>query len=154
MTAVLYTHTFINNNPEMLEVTLKGQVDESNLAAVMAFMDPLIDTPATRYVFLNFKDLEFINSKVIGYLASLYTRSVEKGFKVMIVEFNPTIFDILSLVGLDNVFTLYSTLNEALEAVNAEAESNGETSKIIDINEVRAAKEKEAKEQGDMPMAA
>jgi len=112
----------IENFPQVKVMTFKGQIDESNLADASAKIDKIINDAETRYLMLNFKELEFINSKVIGYLASLYSTSAEKGKKIMIVEANENIMDILSLVGLTTIIDHYKTLAEAVEIVKSDME--------------------------------
>jgi stage II sporulation protein AA (anti-sigma F factor antagonist) len=112
----------LENFPSVKVLVFKGQIDESNLQEASTKLDLLVIDNETRYILLNFKGLEFINSKVIGYLASLYSNASEKGKKVMIVEANEGIMDILSLVGLTTIIDHYPTLEEAIEVVKTDIE--------------------------------
>lgn len=108
--------------PSVKVLVFKGQMDESNLQEASSRLDAIVADNETRYILLNFKELEFINSKVIGYLASLYSNASEKGKKVVIVEANENIMDILSLVGLTTIIDHYPTLEEAIEVVRTDLE--------------------------------
>ena len=112
----------LENYPSVKVFVFKGQIDESNLPEASSKLDIIVADTETRYILLNFKALEFINSKVIGYLASLYSDASEKGKKVMIVEANEGIMDILSLVGLTTIIDYYPTLEEAIEVVKTDME--------------------------------
>lgn len=119
----------IENFPSVKVLVLKGQVDESNLAEVSKILDAMVIDPntkqvnqETKYILLHIKELEFINSKVIGYLASLYSSAAEHGKKIMLVEANESIMDILSLVGLTTIIDHYPTLEEAMEVIKTDME--------------------------------
>ena len=100
-------------------IIFKGQIDESNLEQIKEQVDPIIEEPDLRFMIFNFKDLEFINSRVIGYLLVLFTQMTEKEHQLMIVEANENIMEILNLVGLTSLIGHYSTLAEAIELIRA-----------------------------------
>lgn len=109
----------VNNNPAIKLLVFNGQMDETNLENLSSILDKIINKEEheTRYILLNFKDLEFLNSKVIGYLASTYAQANELDKKMIIVEANQNINDILSLVGLTTIIDNYNSLTEALEFI-------------------------------------
>lgn len=112
---VLVTIADILKKPHMRLVTLQGQIDESNLNVLEGHLNPLVGHEEVRVLIFNFKDLEFINSRVIGYLLSVYSSMAENDKRMAIVESNDQIMSILSLVGLTTLIGHYGTLNEALE---------------------------------------
>ena len=65
----------------------------------------------------NLKGLEFISSKAIGYIASIHTTLNRNQRKMVLTDFNQTIKDILTLVGLDQIITTYPTFEEALQNI-------------------------------------
>ena len=112
----------VENITSIKVVILKGQVDESNLKDLSNVLDKLVEDKDTKYIVLNLKELEFMNSKVVGYLASLYSSLAEQGKKLVIVEANETILDILSLVGLTSIIENYTSLEEAIEVIKTDIE--------------------------------
>ena len=90
----------IENKPEVALLVLSGSIDESNLEEFKMVANPLMDDSSKRILALDVTALEYINSKVVGYLASLYTLGQVTNTKIVIVGENPNIMDILSLVGL------------------------------------------------------
>ena len=120
-TQVTLTITPIEAQPAFRLISLKGQIDESNLPEVKGHIDPLVDDGEIDAILFHFQDLEFINSRVIGYFLSLYSKMNELEKNLAIVEANPNIMEILSLVGLTTLITHYDTLAEALEALGDES---------------------------------
>ena len=114
---VLVTIDDILQKPQMRLVTLKGQIDESNLHFLEGHLNPLVAHDDVKVLIFNFKDLEFINSRVIGYLLSVYSTMAERDKRMAIVESNDQIMSILSLVGLTTLIGHYGNLPEALEVM-------------------------------------
>ena len=122
LTKVLIDIAAHEQDESTIIVKFSGQIDESNLGEVKEQIDPLLEKEGVQYIIFHFKDLEFINSKVIGYLASLYSLANEQEKKLMIVESNQNIMDILALVGLTTIINHYDSIQEALEAITSERE--------------------------------
>ena len=101
-----------------VQITLVGQIDESNLSNLKEYLEPLLkEGNVTSFIF-NFKGLEFINSRVIGFFLSLYSSLSDEGKTMAIIQSNENIFTILSLVGLTTLIGHYDTLEEALEVMD------------------------------------
>ncbi|PIV90228.1 hypothetical protein COW46_05095 [Candidatus Gracilibacteria bacterium CG17_big_fil_post_rev_8_21_14_2_50_48_13] len=116
-TQVLIRIDPIEEKPNFRLVTLSGQVDESNLHMVEEQLETLVNHDDVRVLVFNFRDLEFINSRVIGYLLSIYSSMAEADKRMAIVESNQNIMSILSLVGLTTLIGHYGNLSEALEVL-------------------------------------
>lgn len=114
---VLVNISDIDHKPHIRLVTLRGQVDESNLHLLEGQLNPLVSHDEVKILIFNFRDLEFINSRVIGYLLSVYSAMAEKDKRMAIVESNDQIMSILSLVGLTTLIGHYGNLPEALEVL-------------------------------------
>lgn len=97
-------------------ITLDGQIDESNLESFKNALNPLIGDDR-KFILLNLAKLEFINSKVIGYLASLHSQLAEQNQRIIFVEPNQNILDILELVGLTQIMPTFETETKALTAI-------------------------------------
>jgi len=105
------------------EVTVKlvkitGQLDESNVDEKAKEIYALIEqVPQNLYLILDFADLEYMNSKSIGYLTDWYGKIFENGGKIVIAQMKPNILDILQVVGLTQLIKTYPTLDEAKFAI-------------------------------------
>ena len=95
-----------------------GEIDVSNLPELEGTVNPLAsDTSANSFI-LDCNGLEFIDSKVVGYMAYLYSTLSRSQKKLMIVGANSTISDILTLVGLNSIIPIFPTTEEALKSLN------------------------------------
>lgn len=111
------TVNMVENNPSIKIVNASGELDESNLPEFENAVNPLIQDVNNKTVIFNFDGLEFMSSKIIGYLASTFT-TLQRDQRTMILSsYNQTIADILELVGLNQLVSSYPTLEEAIQAV-------------------------------------
>lgn len=116
------TQLEISQNPksqsgvDYLLIAIAGQIDESNLAELAAVADQLPES-AQQFILFDIARLEFINSKVIGYLAGLHSQLDAAGKSMLFFAPNEQIRDILELVGMDTIIPLKNTETEALQAI-------------------------------------
>lgn len=108
--------TQVPEHNEITVIKLVGEIDESNLEELKQVADPLVQDDSTQKIVLNLKDLAFINSKVIGYLAAYYTALSQVNKKMAFAEANTGIMEILSLVGLTNLVSYYDSEEEAVNS--------------------------------------
>ncbi len=104
-----------------VQITLVGQIDESNLSNLKEYLEPLLKEGEVKFFIFNFRGLEFINSRVIGFFLSLYSALTDEGKTMAIIQSNENIFTILSLVGLTTLIGHYDTLDEALEVLDIQS---------------------------------
>lgn len=102
----------IENKPEVAYFILEGSIDESNLDELKNVVTPFVNDSVTKTIALDVQKLDYINSKVVGYIASLYTLGQVNSTKIVIVGENATIMDILSLVGLTTLIEQKKTVDE------------------------------------------
>ena len=92
----------------------QGQLDESNVDEKAKAIYALIEQcPQNLYLLLDFDELEYMNSKSIGYLTDWYGKIVEGKGKIVIAKARSNILDILQVVGLTQLINCYNTLDEA-----------------------------------------
>lgn len=95
-------------------VSLRGQIDETNLQEVSTVLDPLVTRESMENIILDLSELEFLNSKVIGYLADLHSRLEQVKRRLLISGASSDVTDILELVGLTSLVSCYPDLDSAL----------------------------------------
>lgn len=106
-------------------VHVSGQLDESNVDEKIQVVYKLLEggTKDLNLIF-DLANLEYMNSKSIGYLTDLYGKVTETGGRITIVSARPNIFDILQVVGLTQLIQTFSTTEEAklsIESASAQA---------------------------------
>lgn len=100
-------------------VKIAGQLDESNVDEKAKTLYELIGKiPQGLHLIFDLRDLEYMNSKSIGYLTDWYTKVNEKQGSIVIANAKPNILDILQVVGLTQLIKCVPTLEEAKAAVS------------------------------------
>ena len=95
-------------------VKFQGQLDESNVDEKAKIIYNLLEeNPQNLYLLFDFEELEYMNSKSIGYLTDWYGKVTEGGGKIAIAKTRSNILDILQVVGLTQLINCYATLDEA-----------------------------------------
>lgn len=94
-----------------------GQLDETNVDHEAKKIYQVIGELPVPILLLDFSQLEYMNSKSIGYVTDWYTQITAKGGSIAIIGPKPNILDILKVVGITQIITIYSTLEEAQAAM-------------------------------------
>lgn len=95
---------------------LKGELDEIGVQALTEQVDPLLSDNAIKKLVLNLHELEFINSKGIGYLVSIHTHLAKDARSLVLVDANEPVMDVISLVGLTTIISYHPDLETAFNA--------------------------------------
>lgn len=102
-------------------VTISGQLDESNIDEKSKQIYDLINqTPQNLNLILNLENLEYMNSKSIGYLTDWYGKISAANGKIVIMKAKQNIADILNVVGLTQLIPMFATVEEAKFAILGE----------------------------------
>lgn len=95
-------------------IKVKGQLDESNVDENAKKVYELIEAnPKGLNLVFDFSELEYMNSKSIGYLTDWYGKLNAVSGKVVIAAARDNIVDILQVVGLTQLIPCVATLDEA-----------------------------------------
>lgn len=104
--------TNTNKSGTML-VHLKGELDEMSVEDLRKVIEPSLNDQRVNELIFDFSDLEFINSKGIGYIVSVHTHLAKDGRSMKIANANEPVMDVISLVGLTTIIPYHSTVEEA-----------------------------------------
>ena len=102
-------------------VAFSGQLDETNVDEEAKKIYAVIDKMAEPNLILDFSGLDYMNSKSIGYLTDWYSRIMAKNGKLVIASPKPNILDILKVVGITQIISVHSSLEEAQGAFGKSA---------------------------------
>ncbi len=95
-------------------VTISGQLDESNVdEKVKAVYEAIEAHPQNLFIIFDLGELEYMNSKAIGYLTDWYGKITEHGGKIVMAKVKPNVLDVLEVVGLTQLIKSYTTIEEA-----------------------------------------
>ncbi len=105
-------------------ITFTGQLDETNVDAEAQKIYRIIDEMPEPNILLDFANLEYMNSKSIGYLTDWYSKAMAKNGKIAIARPRANILDILKVVGITQIINIYDNLDKAKEAFTGAAMSS------------------------------
>lgn len=95
-------------------ISVIGQLDESNVDQKAQEIYKVIEAnPKNLYLVFNFENLEYMNSKSIGYLTDWYGKVSDNGGKIVIAKAKENILDVLQVVGLTQLIKAYNSIEEA-----------------------------------------
>lgn len=115
-------------NPEIREangkpyafIPLSGCLDEETLPGFSEAVESLLEKPHAYLVF-DLGELDLISSHAVGYFETMYRKSEALQKKIAFVNINEEIYEILELIGLVQLITVFEAEDKFLEAV-----ANGE----------------------------
>jgi len=100
-------------------VHIAGQLDESNVDEKIQQVYKVVEeNPKSLNMIFDLENLEYMNSKSIGYLTDLYGKITEAGGKVVITNARPNILDILQVVGLTQLIQTFDNIEAAKSAIS------------------------------------
>lgn len=99
-------------------ITIAGQLDESNVdEKAKQVYEVISNVPEGLNMIFNLENLEYMNSKSIGYLTDWYGKVSGTNGKVVIIKAKPNITDVLQVVGLTQLIPIFASLDEAKFAI-------------------------------------
>jgi len=113
----------VENNFEILERTkddvqiieIKGELDAFVAPKIKETLSKLIENEVNKYI-IDFKGLIHINSLAMGILRGKLQVVREMGGDIKIINLNKHIQTIFETIGLDEIFEIYKTEEEALKS--------------------------------------
>jgi anti-sigma B factor antagonist len=105
---------------ELDDVVVLGPVGEFDIANVDLLRSTFLDaaTPTTNKVVIDLSGTEFVDSMAIGAMLGVARRANGWGGWVRMVAPRPNIRHVLAATGLDKVFGLYDTVDQAISHVD------------------------------------
>lgn len=118
---IITTEDIVSPSPDKKIKLLKfsGQLDESNVdEKAKGIYDIINAVPQGLFLIFDFANLEYMNSKSIGYLTDWYSKLNEKKGGIIVANAKPNIMDILQVVGLTQLIKCVGTTEEAKLAIS------------------------------------
>lgn len=88
-------------------ISFNGELDETNIDHEAVKIYQVIDEMAVPNLMLDFSNLDYMNSKSIGYVTDWFSKAKAKNGKMVICNPKPNILDILTVVGLANIMPIH-----------------------------------------------
>lgn len=96
----------INTTPVRITVSLSGEIDHHNAAALRLEADEAIQSSLAPNVRLDFGDVTFMDSSGIGFVLGRYRIAESYGGNVEVVNLSDRLYSMMKLAGLDKLVTL------------------------------------------------
>jgi len=96
-------------------VAISGQVDLATAPALKERMLQLV-TDGQEHLVCDLTSTEFLDSTALGALVSVLKRLKVKGGEMRLVCTSPSILKVFDITGLDRVFPIHASLDEATAA--------------------------------------
>jgi len=90
---------------------------KENITDLQKLIDESED--GTKLIF-DFEKLNFLNSYAIGHLVSWHNHLTKGGGEIVVVGINKSVEEIFSILGITNIFKIFTDFNSAIEALKAE----------------------------------
>jgi anti-sigma B factor antagonist len=110
-----FQYETVGQNKDILAVVLSGILDESNCNYVLDCVKEEV-LEGRKKLIVDCGDLEFISSMGLGMLVRVNSRMKKLGGDVKLADVHGTVAQVLSVVGLNRMFQIYPTVDEAIAA--------------------------------------
>lgn len=101
-------------NPSAKVISFTGEMDESTIESIKPQIDQSLADTTIKFLIFDLTNLEFINSKGIGYLVSVHTHLSKDQRELILTGAGEAVMDVISLVGLTSIVKYFKTTEEAL----------------------------------------
>lgn len=96
----------IEATPVRLTITLSGEIDHHNAAALRLEADEAIQTNSASVVRIDFNDVTFMDSSGIGFVLGRYRVAESYGASIEVVNLSGRLYSMMKLAGLEKLVTL------------------------------------------------
>ncbi len=106
----------VRKHEEIPVIELSGEVDAYTSARFREIMLDIIDSDGANLV-INMTDVEYIDSSGLGALVGGLKRVSERDGKIVIVCDKPQVKKVFEITGLEKVFPIYDSVEDAVSAL-------------------------------------
>ncbi len=93
-------------------------LDEVKIQQISDELNEIADRVASGKLLLNFSDVKFMSSAVLGKLNNLNKKCKSNGTSLKLSNISPDIMQVFKITKLNKVFSIYESEEEALAAFN------------------------------------
>lgn len=107
----------INQKGYILSTITEREASLRNAAQFKSEMTELIDEGHKRIV-LNFTEVTYIDSSFLGSMVSALKHAIAQDSEIYLVNLSDDILNLLTLIRMNKVFTIFKTIEEATVALS------------------------------------
>ncbi|MCK4999336.1 MAG: STAS domain-containing protein [Anaerohalosphaera sp.] len=106
------------NNVTVVTLTDEKILEDVDIKALEESLLPLIDQNSGLHMILNFKDVKFLSSAVLGLLIRVSKKVFESDGQLRLCSIDPKIAEIFRITRLDKVFDICADVDEAAASLD------------------------------------
>jgi anti-sigma B factor antagonist len=110
-----FSYETVGQNRDIKKVVLSGALDENNCKYLLDCVAEEI-LEGRKKLILDCRELTFISSMGLGMLVRVHSRMKKLGGDVKLAGVHGAVADVLSVVGLNRIFQIYPTVDDAIAA--------------------------------------
>ncbi len=96
----------ITSTPVRLTISISGEIDHHNAAALRLEADEAIQSAAAKTVRLDFGEVTFMDSSGIGFVLGRYRIAASMGSGIEVVNLSDRLYTMMRLAGLEKLVQL------------------------------------------------
>lgn len=109
----------ISNQPNVVVFTISGRISQVDMVEqIMIDLNTAIES-ANNFIIFDISKLEYINSSGLNFFIRALTRTRNAGKDFILSGMNGVVEKLFIISKLNEVFTIYPTIEEGLKKVNA-----------------------------------
>ena len=94
----------------------KKIIDEQNITHIGEDLFKLVEQDEHRKVLLNFRNVEFMSSAMLGKLITLFKKLQARSGRLILCNIDPQIYEVFEITKLDRFFNIQKEEQAALQA--------------------------------------
>lgn len=106
-----------NSHTGFRVIEFRGCLDENTSEIARVHLEALTQGADFKNLVFDLSNLGYINSKGIGFLVSVHAHTSKNQQKLVLVNPNEEVSDVLTLVGIDTIIDTFGTLEEAYQTL-------------------------------------
>ncbi len=94
-------------------------LEERDIKSLQESIMPVIEQSEQVHFILDFRNVKFLSSAVLGLLLRVSKKIYEKNSTLRMCNINPKIYEIFKITRLNKIFDMYDELEGAMESLSA-----------------------------------
>jgi anti-sigma B factor antagonist len=92
-------------------------INTEEIKAASAKINEFIDDNHPKKIVVNFENVKFFSSEVLGTIVSIRSKLNNYGGEVVIIAINPQLYRVFKITNLDKIFKFYPDINSAVQTI-------------------------------------
>lgn len=98
-------------------LTFEGEFTSAAIIREIDALNPVLEREDLRGLVFNLENVSFIDSSGMGWIIAVFRTLHEKDQQLHICNANPTIMEMFIMTGVDEIFSIHETKQQALQAI-------------------------------------